>query len=347
MKDRAAEAIASFKETSSGLDLSIVFLVLIFLILFGLAIFVVRYFFKKDLDKRKFFKLAFSKGLSKEEASFLYFITSKLKKDPLLILRFKPAFEKLIYQYVNSVEKYNDEFIGKIREKLKFNRVSKFAPLMTTKDIEPLQKARIVILQNMLSLDALLHDKDEKYMHWHLSDIDKVHPEFIDADVEATFIRQDDGIYKFESKVDDVYMENGKVLLKVPHVLEMKRIQRRKYPRVPVSILASLSYLKKYENNLEKTLSLEGEIVNISAGGIKFCTSNKEALNDLKNSEDLSIKFKLENISISGKVEIVREVEEGDMVCFGMKFIDLSSKYKELIQDFVRKKQIEMKNLFD
>ncbi len=347
MKDRAAEAIASFRETSSNIDLIGIFFILAFIVVAVLVFLILKNLLGGDSEKKKFIKLAQSKGLTEEEANFLYSIASKLKKDPSLVLKFKPAFEKVIHHYVNSVEEYNEELIRRIREKLKFNRVPRFSPLITTKDIEPLQKARITILKNMLPLEAILHDKDEKYMYWHLSDIDRIHPEFLDSDVEITFIRYDDGIYQFESRVDAIYMEQGKVILKVPHVLEMRRIQRRKHARVPVSIPVKIGILKVYENNLEKIHWIDGEILNISAGGLKVCIGKDQKIDIDKTVKEISVKFKLENVTITGKVKIVRETSEGEVRCYGMKFTELSSKYEEIIHDFVRKKQIEMKKIMD
>ncbi len=345
MRDRAKEAIESFRENSLNFDFSIIFYLLAFIVIALLIGLIIKTVFNGDTNRKKFLKLAQSKGLTPEEANFLYSIALKEKKDPTLILKFKPAFEKAVYHYINSTQEYNEEMIKTIREKLGFHKISRYTPLITTKDIQPLQKARITILKNMLPLNAILYDKDEKYMYWHLSDIDRVHREFVDSEVEVSFIREDDGIYKFESRAEDIFMDKGKVILKIPHVLEMKRIQRRKYARVSVTLPAKIGILKVYDNNLEKFHWIDGEIVNISAGGVKFCTEEKIDIDE--KTKEISIKFKLEKITITSKVKIVREESREKVHCYGMMFSDISEKYREIIHDFVRKKQVEMKKIID
>ncbi len=345
MKDRAQEAITSFKETQSSVDLTTIFFILAFLVILVIVFLIVKNLFGGNSIKNKFFKIATSKGLTKEEANFLYKLASK-HKDPLLMLKLKPVFEKTIHHYVETNEEVDNEFIKKIREKLGFSKKSKFLPLITTKDIEVLQKGIITILKNMLSLEGILHDKDEKYMYWHLSDIDRIHKEFLDSDVEVTFIRPDDAVYKFESTVEGIYMDNGKVIIKIPHSLNLKRIQRRKHARVSVSIPGKLGILKKYDNDLEKLHWIDVDILNISAGGAFICVNN-DKVNEIKDEKvaEFSLKFKLENITINSKIELVREVKMEDHTCFGVKFTDLSTRYEEIILDYVKKKQIELKNL--
>lgn len=345
MKDRAQEAISSFRENQFNIDLNTIFFVLAFLVIIVILFLILKNLFGENSVKKKFFHLAKSKGLTEEEAEFLYKIALK-QKDPTLILKLKPVFEKLIHSYVETHEDVDSEFIKKIREKLGFAKKSKFLPLISTKDIEPLQKGIITILKNMLSIEGILHDKDEKYMYWHLSDIDRIHKEFLDSDVEVTFIRPDDAIYKFESVIEGMYMDKGKVIVKLPHSLNLKRIQRRKHARVSVSISGKLGILKKYDNDLEKLHWIDIDILNLSAGGAYICVNN-ENLKEIKDerAKELSIKFKLENITITSKIKLVREVKKEDYTCFGVKFVDLSTRYEEIIHDYVRKKQIELRKL--
>ncbi len=345
MKDRAQEAITSFKETQSNIDLTVIFFILAFLVIAIIVFLIVKNLFGDNSVKKKFFKIAASKGLTEEEAEFLYKLASK-QKDPILILKLKPVFEKLIHSYVETHENVDSEFIKRIREKLGFAKKSKFLPLITTKDIEPLQKGIITILKNMLSVEGILHDKDEKYMYWHLSDIDRIHKEFLNSDVEVMFIRPDDAIYKFESSIESIYMDNGKVIVKLPHNLKIQRIQRRRHARVSVSLTGKLGILKQYDNDLEKLHWIDVDILNISAGGAYICLRN-EHIKDLKDQKvkELSLKFKLENVTITTKIQIVREKKQEEYTCFGVKFVDLSSRYEEIIHDYVRKKQIELRKL--
>ncbi|RMD47149.1 MAG: PilZ domain-containing protein [Aquificota bacterium] len=345
MKERAKTAIESFK-SATGVSVEVLFIILGIIVLFVLGFIIFKLTFGESGHRKKFFSAAKHKGINEEEANFLYSLAHKLNKDPFLVLKFKSSFEKIIHHYVNSVEEYNEELLKTLRKKLGFDKVPKFSPLTTTKDIDILQKARITILKNMLVLEGILSDKDEKYMYWHLIDIDRIHPEFLDSDVEVMFIREDDAIYKFESRVDAIYMDNGKVILKVPHVLQLSRIQRRRHARVNVSLAGKLGFLELLEGNIEKMRWIDGEVVNLSAGGIKFCV-NKDVQFPEKNIKEIVAKFKLENITITGKVKIVRENIEGEMKCLGLQFTEISSKYEELIHDFVRKKQIEMKKIMD
>ncbi len=345
MENRAKTAIESFK-SATGVSVEVILIILGIIVLLILGLIIFKLTIGEGGHRKKFINGAKHKGLNEQEANFLYTLSQKLNKDPFLTLKFKSSFEKVIHHYVNGIEEYNEEFLKNIRKKLGFDKVPKFSPLTTTKDIEILQKARITILKNMLVLEGILSDKDEKYMYWHLIDIDRIHPEFLDSDVEVMFIREDDAIYKFESRVDAIYMDNGKVILKVPHVLQLSRIQRRRHARVNVALSGKLGFLELLEGNIEKMHWVDGDIVNLSAGGVKLCI-DKDTQIPKGNIKEIVLKFKLENITITGKTKIVRENIEGEMKCLGLQFVEISSKYEELIHDFVRKKQIEMKKIMD
>ncbi len=347
MKDRAKEAIDSFKHSQINIDFETIFFILAFITVIVIVFFIIKNLFGGNSEKNRFFKLAASKKLTKEEAEFLYRVSSKLK-DPALVLKLKPVFEKVIHTYISTHEDIDEDLIKRIREKLGFNKKSKYTPLISTKDIDILQKASITILKSMISLEAILHDKDERFMYWHLSDIDRIHPEFLDSDVDVSFIRYEDAVYKFSSYVESIYMDKGKVILKIPHSLNLTRIQRRKYARVSVSLSGKLGVLKKYDNDLEKLHWIDVEILNISAGGAYICLKkeNEKHISDEK-VKSLTLKFKLESVTITSDIEIVRKKENEDFVCYGVKFSDISEKYQEIIYDYVRKKQIELKKIME
>ncbi|SNZ03621.1 c-di-GMP-binding flagellar brake protein YcgR, contains PilZNR and PilZ domains [Persephonella hydrogeniphila] len=337
MEDKVA-ALRSFRAAT---DTEITeLLIIIFIILFFILTFLVILNFRKAL-KQKFLKKLFMKtvkerGLSEVEGDILWKYSNKLGRDPFLSLEVKASFEKVIDLYVQEDPEYNEKMIQNMRKKLGFDHIPSFIPLTTTKDIELFQRGRITV-QNKV-YDASLYDKDEKYMYWALFDISSL-PNIKGETVKIQFLRRDDAIYLLEGTVVDTFSENGRVILKIPHHSEMKRIQRRQYARIEVDFPVSIRKISE-----DKWITLDAK--DISAGGIKVCThlSRTGRLN-ISIGTELLLNFRLDGKDMNLKGVVVNITERKTTVCYGIKFVNINSKDETFIMNYVKKEQQKLKKL--
>ncbi|WP_022847754.1 hypothetical protein [Desulfurobacterium sp. TC5-1] len=174
----------------------IVFILLILVFaLFLFTVAVVKKFFEKRRYRASFFKEAMDKGLSEKEAEILWEYSVKEGRDPFLTLEFKVAFEKVVDFYLHTAPDADEEIVRSMREKLGFDAVPFFVPLVSTKDIELFQPARVELADGY-SADVALFDKDERYMYWAFTDPFPMNRIKTGDEVTFVFIRKADAIYK-------------------------------------------------------------------------------------------------------------------------------------------------------
>jgi len=226
MQDLSFLKLPSAKSNTVILFILIILLFILFFLLVGL----IKEYLKKNQLKRSFFKEALERGLTEKEAQILWEYSLKLGRDPFLTLEFKAPFEKVVDLYLRSEPNADEKLIQEMRMKLGFDYVPYFVPLVSTKDIELFQQAKLY-LPDGSKYDIALFDKDERYMYWAVID-DKKPPEPSGKKVVISFIRKGDGIYKFEGVVEKTFYDNGKLVLQIPHTFELSRYQRREYARV-------------------------------------------------------------------------------------------------------------------
>ncbi|WP_457626171.1 flagellar brake protein [Persephonella sp.] len=341
MEDKAA-ALRSFRAAT---DTEITeLLIVIFVILFFILTFLVILNFRKAL-KLKFLRKLFMKtikerGLSEIEGEILWKYSNKLGRDPFLTLEIKASFEKVIDLYVQEDPNYDEKMIQNIRKKLGFDYIPSFIPLTTTKDIELFQRGRITIDSRVY--DASLFDKDEKYMYWALFDISSL-PEIKGKKVKIQFLRRDDAIYLLEGEVVDTFSEKGRLILKIPHHSEMKRVQRRQYARIEVDFPVSIKKIS--DKGIEdKWITLDAK--DISGGGIKVCTglSSRERLN-MPVGTELWLSFRLDGKQMNFKGVVVNISERKTTVCYGIKFTNITSKDETHIINYVKREQQKLRKL--
>lgn len=342
MEDKVA-AIQSFKAATDTQITEI--LVVIFIVLFLIVVFLVVLNFRKAIKlkflKKLFLKSVKERGLSEKAGELLWKYSTKLGRDPFLTLEVKASFEKVVDQYVSDNPDYDEEFIRDIRKKLGFDYIPSFVPLSTTKDIEIFQNGRIT-LENS-TFDAALYDKDEKYMYWLLMDISSV-SNLKGKTLKIQFLRRDDAIYVLDGKVDEVLYEDGKVILKIPHHSEMKRIQRRQYARIEVDLPVNLGKISPENPSSIKWLSCIAK--DISAGGIRICIPSSQRLSfNLTIGSEVIMSFNLDNNSIKVKGTVVNIIERKSSICYGIKFMNIKSKDESHILNYVKKEQQKLRKL--
>ncbi len=325
--------LSFLKLPRAGIDTVITFiLILAILILTLILLGLLREYLKTKKLKNYFFKEARDRGLTEQEAQILWDYSLKLGRDPFLTLEFKAPFEKVVDLYLKSDPNADEKIIQNMRIKLGFDYVPYFVPLVSTKDIELFQPAKLYT-ESKESFEVALFDKDEKYMYWAVIDKKGI-PAVKGKKVTISFVRKGDGIYKFEGTVEDTYTENGKTILKIPHTFELTRYQRREYTRVEVEIPVKVGIPAG-----DKTEWLKGEIVDISAGGAKVCIPLSEYQQEIQPMTKLNLNFSLAGKEFNLKATVINVYPRRHTTCYGVKYEDIKPEDQKFIHDFVKKEQ--------
>ena len=338
--DERLKVLESFKAATNTQLTEI--LLLIFIILFLVLVFIAIFYFRKTIKarflKKLFYKNAKEKGLSDKIIDILWKYSKKLNRDPFLSLEVKASFEKVIDQYVNENPDYDEELIKESRKTLGFDYIPPFVPLTSTKDIELFQGGRLNY-QNQ-TFPVSLYDKDEKYMYWLMIDIVSP-PDLKGKKVKIIFLRRDDAIYTLEGEVSDIIKESGKVILQIPHHVDMKRTQRRQYARVEIDIPVRTKILSEVKPQI---ITAEGR--DISAGGIRICIpQDKRKTVGIGIGAELEMDFELDGKILKINGQVVNIVERKNTVCYGIKFKNIKPSDEAYILKFVKKKQQKLKEL--
>jgi len=313
-------------------------LVLVSFILFLFLLGLLREYYKKIRLKEYFLKEALEKGLTQEEAEILWKYSMELGRDPFLTLEFKAPFEKVVDLYLKLDPNASEEIVREMREKLGFDYVPYFVPIVSTKDIELFQTGKLYIEEGR-AYEVSLFDKDEYYMYWAVIDRRKA-PNLKGEKITISFIRKGDGIYKIEGTVVDMYEERGRQIIKIPHTFEFTRYQRREHARVEVELPAKVGIVQEGE-----TEWIDGEIVDISAGGAKVCINLENYQKELKPLTEINLNFKLNGREFHLKAEVVNVYEYRHSNCYGVKFKEISPEEQKFIHDFVKKEQQRLAQL--
>jgi len=289
--------------------------------------------------KRFFESFAKEKGLTSQEQKILWEYSRKMERDPILVLEFKAPFERVIDFYIKNDPSPNEKLVAQIRKKLGFEVQSPFVPLITTKDIEIFQNARMILPSNK-TVSVALYDKDEHFMYWAVIDGDV---ELAPLDeVKIVFVRQDDGIYSFTLPVKEVIREGGKVIVKLPHTFELNRIQRREYPRIkfhnkPVKVI----YLDEEGENV-----FEGKMIDLGAGGARVCVDDRPTkLLKIGAGEPLKIIFSLEDREYELESKVLEKDPTPKEICFRLLFEGIDEETKHDILEFVQREQLRIAQL--
>jgi len=331
--------LSFLKLPQAGVDTIIVFiLILAVLILSLILIGLLREYLRTKKLREYFFKEAYERGLSEKETQILWEYSIKLGRDPFLALEFKAPFEKVVDLYLKTDPNADEKLIQNMRSKLGFDYVPYFVPLVSTKDIELFQPAKLYT-PTKESFEVALFDKDEKFMFWAVIDKKGI-PNLVGQKVTISFVRKGDGIYKFEGIVEEMFTENGKTILKIPHTFELTRYQRREYTRVEVEIP-----VKVRVQIGEEIKWLKGEIVDISAGGAKVCISLSDYQTELQPMTNLTLSFVLAGKQFNLNATVVNVYPRRHTTCYGVKFEKIKPEEQKFIHDFVKKEQQKLAQL--
>lgn len=344
-KESAIKGYQIAVEKLSQINIDAIIFLLLFIILIVVGVLVYSSLSRKHREKYKyteFVKFAKEKELSESEYKILWDYSLKLDRDPFLSLEFKSPFEKVVDLYIKENPQFDENLIKDMRKKLGFDYLPYFVPITTTKDIDLFQEGTLKISGMARAYRVALYDKDELYMYWVIIDSSGGANLSKNDEIKINFVRKSDAAYVVEAKVDDVFSENGRIIVKVPHTFEFTRIQRREYPRVECDIDAIVG--KEVEGKLQW---VEAKIMDISPSGAKVCINSEEKDRlGLKITDSIVIKFTLSDKDMLQKAEVVNIYEKQKVLCYGVKFLDIKDNVQRDIFDFVKKQQQNLAKLY-
>lgn len=148
--------------------------------------------------------------------------------------------------------------------------------------------------------------------------------------------------YGFSTHVKG-YGKDNVVLLLLARPHEILRLQRRKYFRVPVEIPVDFQVQEGVPEATE--LPLSGVIRNISSGGVLMMVS-EDAVPEgkvLRLSFALNVETPLQEIP--GKIVRVEKMQNGKKYEYGVEFIDIHNRLRDIIMRYVFNREIELNRL--
>ncbi|MEZ0323728.1 MAG: PilZ domain-containing protein [Hydrogenothermaceae bacterium] len=344
-KESAVKGYQIAMDKLSQIDLGAIIMLIVLIILMIVAVLSINYFSKRFREKYKYIefeKFSKEKELSEKQYKILWDYSLKLGRDPFLALEFKSPFEKVIDIYIKENPNFDEELIKDMRKKLGFDHIPYFVPLTTTKDIDLFQGGILRIGENRI-IKVALYDKDERYMYWIVTDDINGLPVTSGDTVKINFVRKGDAAYIIEVPVEEISNDNGKIIIKAPHTFELIRVQRREYPRVETDLDCIIG--KEVE---EKTVWLEGKIIDISLSGARVCIPpEKKSILNLKTGDQIYLQFDILNESIFQKSEVVNIYEKQKTLCYGLRFIDTKESVQRIIFDYVKRQQQALAKLYN
>ena len=148
------------------------------------------------------------------------------------------------------------------------------------------------------------------------------------------------GIFRFDASINRYISRESLEFTELKVLGEGERIQQREFFRLPYSIPMNFSI--RTEDESEKSFSdeiYEGEIRDLSGGGIKIVTKSELALNDL-----IRINLQLDKDSYALTGEVRFRIENLDAVnssyTYGVMFMGLYESKREKILSFLHDLQI-------
>ncbi len=164
---------------------------------------------------------------------------------------------------------------------------------------------------------------------------------------EVVFMKHGDGMYTFKTEIIQPNPVLGNLEIKVPE--KISRLQRRRYKRVQTPGLTT--YYRIYSEEGEEEEFREGEVLDISAGGMKLRLEGEK----IEVGTLLELSFLFEGDSFDGIIgEVVWNAEIGDAepkkYLHGINFIQITPNQRQKLmkhvlrldrEEYLKQKQME------
>lgn len=153
------------------------------------------------------------------------------------------------------------------------------------------------------------------------------------GDIIEVLYYEEKNLYKFKSSVIGRKFENIPILL-ILKPKEIKKIQRRKYVRVPLIRNVKYKNLKREPrinpSTIDESEYTKAILVDLSGGGMRIKVPEEIKINDFIM---VSLTVNKENILIVGKAKRIQKDDEGRTVC-GLSFEFLDNSIREKVIKF-------------
>ena len=203
----------------------------------------------------------------------------------------------------------------------------------------------------MIKVDFKINKKleilvGEKYFNSNIQDIT---PEYIAISIPSSsgeyiplskgaiidvLYYEEDHLYKFKSIVIGRKFENIPILL-ISLPREIKKIQRRKFVRVPLLNVGKFKNLKNAPKTnpatIDKSEYAKAILLDLSGGGMRVKVSEEIKVNDFLL---VSLIVKKEEVLVVGQTKRVQKDDEGRFIC-GLSFEFLDNLTQERIIKFI------------
>ncbi|MGH4125727.1 MAG: flagellar brake protein [Clostridium sp.] len=203
----------------------------------------------------------------------------------------------------------------------------------------------------MIKVDFVINKKleifvDEKYYNTNIQDLTE---DYIEISIPMSagqyvplpkgaiidvIYYEEENLYKFKSSVIGRKFENIPILI-ISKPVEIEKIQRRKYVRVPLIKTAKYKNLKNEPKINPRTINeseyLKIVIVDLSGGGMKVRVAEEIMMNDFIL---LNLRVNNEDIHIVGQAKRIQKDDEGRFVC-GLSFEFLDNLTRERIIKYI------------
>ena len=153
------------------------------------------------------------------------------------------------------------------------------------------------------------------------------------GDIIEVLYYEEENLYKFKSSVIGRKFENIPILL-ISKPKEIKKIQRRKYVRVPLIRNVKYKNIKNQPrinpSTIDESEYTKAILVDLSGGGMRIKVPEEIKLNEFIM---VSLTVNKENILIVGKAKRIQKDDEGRVVC-GLSFEFLDNSMREKVIKF-------------
>ena len=275
-----------------------------------------------------FYQKAKIYDLNKREADLILKYAQKLGLDPLRVFANPDFFEQITQAYRKDSLVADEQMLEDIKKKLGFTKRIK-THLQSTKEIPFGQKGKFLI-DRFTSLPIQLERVTDTYTLWKVLPHRDAHilKEGMTGDIvfEENFLIA----YRFPAAIQEIREDRDIKRIKIPHTSQIKVLAQRRYPRVECDFEGVIRKKGSPRENPFYTC----KICNISEGGVKICLD----VPIFKENDSVILQFKiyLENIEAESVIEA--QIAFDGQGQYGLKFTNLDTHARSLIQKFVQSK---------
>ncbi|OHD55805.1 MAG: hypothetical protein A2Y33_14305 [Spirochaetes bacterium GWF1_51_8] len=293
----------------------------------------------------EFNQLALSVGLSKNDIKEVkdILVKSGISK-PYLIFSDAGLLEKVVLENIQGIEKSNlspEEkekrilSLFEIKRKIYNHYYSMREGLRSTMEIEANQLLSMKV-GSLGKFYTILIMNDRKNLICSMPEIKEPFSlDWKDKPVEIYFWRYNDAGYIFKSTIENVVNSKRLQSLLIAHTADIKRIQRREYPRRKARFTSKFFRFSITTSEQGKPVALLGKthfgvVIDISPGGASIMSDEP-----VKKGSNLKLDFSINEESYIAYGSVLNIVKKKNMFIIHLQFHRMSDRVKNTIYRYV------------